>query len=135
SCRPGWGGGDGWRSRSGVKRPGAGPWKRSGAEDGSRTPAPPRNPPVSAGQTMTYEEALAYLGSLEVLGIRPGLERIRTLLHRLGEPQTSFPSVLIAGTNGKGSVAAYVASILSQAGHPPPRSPTPHHGPLGRTIR
>ena len=81
---------------------------------------------MSAGQTMTYEEALEYLGSLEVLGIRPGLERIRTLLHRLGEPQTSFPSVLIAGTNGKGSVAASVASILRQAGHAPGVYTSPH---------
>src|SRR5882672_6605677 len=62
---------------------------------------------------MTYLEALAYLGSLESLGIRPGLDRIRALLARLGDPQDGFPSVLIAGTNGKGSVAAYLSSILS----------------------
>ena len=68
---------------------------------------------------MTCQEALAYLDSLEVLGIRPGLDRITALLDRLGNPQTTFPSVLIAGTNGKGSVAAYLASILRQAGHAP----------------
>ena len=55
---------------------------------------------------MTYEEALAYLDSLEVLGIRPGLDRITALLDRLGRPQDDFPAVLIAGTNGKGSVVA-----------------------------
>ena len=75
---------------------------------------------------MTYEEALAYLGSLEVLGIRPGLDRIRALLARLGDPQASFPSVLIAGTNGKGSVAAYAASILRQAGYAPGVYTSPH---------
>jgi len=64
---------------------------------------------------VTYREALDYLGSLETLGIRPGLERTRALLARLGEPQRAFPSVLIAGTNGKGSVAAFLASILRSA--------------------
>ncbi len=75
---------------------------------------------------MTYEESLAYLSSLEALGIRPGLDRIRTLLARLGDPQTTFRPVLIAGTNGKGSVAAYIASILRQAGHAPGVYTSPH---------
>lgn len=75
---------------------------------------------------MTCEEALAYLESLEVLGIRPGLDRITALLERLGRPQDDFPSVLIAGTNGKGSVAAYVASILRQAGLVPGVYTSPH---------
>ena len=65
---------------------------------------------------MTYREALAYLDSLEVLGIRPGLDRIRALLARLGDPHLAFPSVLIGGTNGKGSVSAYLVSILREAG-------------------
>jgi len=75
---------------------------------------------------MTHEEALAYLSSLEVLGIRPGLDRIRALLARLGDPQATFPSVLIAGTNGKGSVAAYTASILRQSGRAPGVYTSPH---------
>jgi len=75
---------------------------------------------------MTYEEALAYLDSLEILGIRPGLDRIGALLARLGDPQAAFPSVLIAGTNGKGSVAADVASIVRQAGHAPGVYTSPH---------
>ena len=70
---------------------------------------------------MDHRQALAYLDSLEVLGIRPGLDRIRSLLARLGDPQATFPSVLIAGTNGKGSVAADVASILRQAAGNPGR--------------
>ncbi|HEU4401107.1 MAG TPA: folylpolyglutamate synthase/dihydrofolate synthase family protein [Candidatus Polarisedimenticolia bacterium] len=65
---------------------------------------------------MTYREALAFLASLESLGIRPGLDRIRALLARLRDPQDRFQSTLIAGTNGKGSIAAYLASILSAAG-------------------
>lgn len=75
---------------------------------------------------MTYQEALAYLASLEPLGIRPGLDRIRALLARLGNPQDGFRSVLIAGTNGKGSVAAFLASILRQAGHRPGVYTSPH---------
>jgi len=65
---------------------------------------------------MTYDEAIAWLESLESLGIQPGLERITALLARLGNPQRDFPSVLVAGTNGKGSVAAFLASILREAG-------------------
>ena len=44
------------------------------------------------------------------------LEQVRILLHALGDPHLSFPSVLIAGTNGKGSTAATQASILTAAG-------------------
>jgi dihydrofolate synthase/folylpolyglutamate synthase len=64
---------------------------------------------------MTYREAIEFFDSLESLGIRPGLERIRALLERLGNPHRAFPSLLIAGTNGKGSVAAYLAAILREA--------------------
>ena len=42
---------------------------------------------------------------------------MRTLCHALGDPQRSFASVLIAGTNGKGSTAATLASILQASGH------------------
>jgi len=75
---------------------------------------------------MTYSEALAWLASLEPHVIRPGLERIRLLLARFGNPQTGFHSVLIAGTNGKGSVTADLASILREAGHRPGVYTSPH---------
>ncbi len=65
---------------------------------------------------MTFGQALDYLGSLEALGIRPGLDRIRALLARLGDPHEAFPSVLIGGTNGKGSISSYLVSILREAG-------------------
>jgi len=61
-------------------------------------------------------EALAWLDRLESLGIQPGLERITALLARLGDPQRDLPSVIVAGTNGKGSVVAFLASILESAG-------------------
>jgi dihydrofolate synthase/folylpolyglutamate synthase len=65
---------------------------------------------------MTRAEALAWIDSLESLGIQPGLERITALLERLGNPQRDLPSVVVAGTNGKGSVTAFLAAILSAAG-------------------
>lgn len=48
-------------------------------------------------------------------GIKPGLERITTLMELLGNPQNSFKSVHIAGTNGKGSVATFISSIMAAA--------------------
>ncbi|MHB9097475.1 MAG: bifunctional folylpolyglutamate synthase/dihydrofolate synthase [Syntrophales bacterium] len=65
---------------------------------------------------MTYQDTLAYLTSLNKMGIRFGLDPIRSLLDRLHNPQSGYPSVLIAGTNGKGSVAAMTASILAAGG-------------------
>ena len=49
-------------------------------------------------------------------GIKPGLERITSLMKLLGNPQDRFRSVHIAGTNGKGSVATYISSILAADG-------------------
>ena len=66
--------------------------------------------------SMTYRDTLAYLAGLDRMGIRFGLDPIRALLDRLHNPQNCYPAVLIAGTNGKGSVAAMTASILSAGG-------------------
>ncbi len=49
-------------------------------------------------------------------GIRPGLERIRELLARLGHPEEAYPIIHVAGTNGKGSVAAMVTEALRSQG-------------------
>ncbi len=67
---------------------------------------------------MTYEECLDYLKRLgnEVLTMKFGLDTIRSVLEGLGRPQDSFRSVLIAGTNGKGSVARFLAGITATAG-------------------
>mgnify|MGYP001575360822 CR=1 FL=1 len=66
---------------------------------------------------MDYNEALSYLKILNPMGIRLGLDEIKELLGRLGNPQDGYSSVIIAGTNGKGSVAAMTASILNAAGY------------------
>ncbi len=65
---------------------------------------------------MTYAEATQFLYGLRRFGWRPGLETVRHLLALLGDPQESFPSIHIGGTNGKGSTAAMVQAILCAAG-------------------
>ena len=65
---------------------------------------------------MTYAESLKYLESLNVFGIKPGLERITLLAEKLSNPQNFFPTIHVAGTNGKGSTCAMLAEILKQAG-------------------
>lgn len=67
-----------------------------------------------------------YLRSLEQVGIKLGLEQIRGLLGALGRPDRAFPSVLIAGTNGKGSVTAMVERGLRAAGYRTGRYTSPH---------
>ncbi len=49
-------------------------------------------------------------------GIKPGLEIIEHLVHKLGSPHKNYPVIHVAGTNGKGSVCAYLTAILSQTG-------------------
>ena len=71
-------------------------------------------------------DALTYLFSLEQFGIKFGLDNIRALLAQLGDPQQSFRSIHIAGTNGKGSVTAMVDTVLRRAGHRSARFTSPH---------
>lgn len=67
---------------------------------------------------MNFSESEAYLYSLgnEVEAMKLGLENITTLLAALGDPQTKFKKVQVAGTNGKGSVCAFLNSICLEAG-------------------
>ncbi|MEA2465661.1 MAG: dihydrofolate synthase / folylpolyglutamate synthase [Acidobacteriota bacterium] len=60
---------------------------------------------------------LDWLDSLQGSGIRPGLGRMRALLRKLGAPHRKYPSIIVAGTNGKGSTSATLTSILDAAGH------------------
>lgn len=66
---------------------------------------------------MTPQEALRRIDSLEKFGIDLGLYRIARCLRALGSPEQAFPAVHVAGTNGKGSTCAFVASVLREAGH------------------
>ncbi|HEX7317972.1 MAG TPA: Mur ligase family protein [Pyrinomonadaceae bacterium] len=66
---------------------------------------------------MNFDESVSYLFGLghETVAIKLGLENVTRLLRRLGDPQKSFPSVQIAGTNGKGSTAAMLAAVARAA--------------------
>src|SRR5947199_9921701 len=75
---------------------------------------------------MEYPDALSFLGALDRHGIKPGLERIARLCELAGHPERRFRSILVAGTNGKGSTCAFLTSILSAAGHRTGSSPKPH---------
>lgn len=64
-----------------------------------------------------YTETIDYLFRLQRVGIKLGLDNIRTLLAEIGNPHRQFPAIHIAGTNGKGSTAAVLASILQEQGY------------------
>lgn len=65
---------------------------------------------------MNYSETIEYIHSLGNFGLKAGLERISEVLYGLGEPQSRFESLHIAGTNGKGSVSAMLAEVFKTAG-------------------
>ncbi len=65
---------------------------------------------------MNIEEALSYIHKTKWLGTKPGLSRTCRLLGALGDPQKSLKFVHVAGTNGKGSTCAMIASILRESG-------------------
>ena len=65
---------------------------------------------------MTYNQAYEYIEECARFGSVPGLDSIRELCKRLGNPQDELKYIHIAGTNGKGSVLAYTSNILKRAG-------------------
>src|SRR5688572_23721361 len=76
--------------------------------------------------TARRSPAAAYLASRTRFGIKFGLETMQALLEALGEPQAAFPTLLVAGTNGKGSVTAYADAALRAAGLRCGRYTSPH---------
>lgn len=80
---------------------------------------PDFNGAVSAqiGAGMNYEEAREYLDQVSKGGSVLGLDNMRELLKRLGNPQDSLKFVHISGTNGKGSVLAYLSTVFKEAGY------------------
>ena len=75
---------------------------------------------------MTYEEAVHYIETASAFGIQLGLGRITALLARLGNPEKTYKTVHVTGTNGKGSVTAMIASVLTKAGIKTGRYTSPH---------
>lgn len=74
----------------------------------------------------SYEHAVEYLYALQKYGIKLGLDNTIRLLSLVGSPQNSFKSIHIAGTNGKGSVSAMIASVLKTAGFSTGLFTSPH---------
>lgn len=66
---------------------------------------------------MTYENAIEKIHSLLSFGARPGLDRVKILLDRMGNPQDNLKYIHVAGTNGKGSTCAMLSSVLVAAGY------------------
>lgn len=74
----------------------------------------------------SYSSAVRWLDSLQGSGIRPGLDRMRRLLKAAGNPHRAYPTVIVAGTNGKGSTAATLTSIIVRAGYRAGLYTSPH---------
>jgi dihydrofolate synthase / folylpolyglutamate synthase len=84
---------------------------------------------------MEIESALNKLFSLQKFGIKLGLFNIEKFLEFLGNPQNKFPTFHIAGSNGKGSTASFIASILTEAGYKAGLYTSPHFVKFNERIR
>ena len=84
---------------------------------------------------MTPSEGRSYLGRLERYGVKLGLENITTLAAALGNPQNRFLSIHVAGTNGKGSVAAMLAGVLTAHGLRTGLYTSPHLARVEERVR
>jgi dihydrofolate synthase/folylpolyglutamate synthase len=78
---------------------------------------------------------LEYLYGLQKFGIKLGLHNIRAILRSLGHPEKRFPSVHVAGTNGKGSTSSMIASVLTAAGYRVGLYTSPHLIRFNERIR
>ena len=80
-------------------------------------------------------DGIHYLNSLGLHKVKPGLDRIKQLLRAFDNPQDKVPGIIIGGTNGKGSVAAIIASILSAEGYRAGLYTSPHLVNITERIR
>jgi dihydrofolate synthase / folylpolyglutamate synthase len=82
-----------------------------------------------------YAATQEYLFSLKAKGVKFGIDRMRLLVAGIGHPERATPVIHIAGTNGKGSVAAMLESILSTAGWRTGLYTSPHLVKLGERVQ
>ena len=75
---------------------------------------------------MNTRQALDYLERIQTLGVKFGLDNVRTVLSSLGNPHRRYPSILVAGSNGKGSVCAMLTRILTLHGFKAGLYTSPH---------
>lgn len=85
--------------------------------------------------SMDYETTKNYLYGLRNRGSRYGLERMPPFMRALGNPETRYPVVHVAGTNGKGSVCAIIESILRAGGYKTGLFTSPHLVRLGERVQ
>ena len=84
---------------------------------------------------LTYASAERFILSREFFGMKLGLENISRFLASIGSPQLRYRTVHIAGTNGKGSTAAMIASVLQAAGYKTGLFTSPHLVSLRERVR
>jgi dihydrofolate synthase/folylpolyglutamate synthase len=82
-----------------------------------------------------YASVTGYLYALKTGGVKFGIDRMRRLAEALGHPERSYPVIHVAGTNGKGSVAAMLESILHGAGLRTGLYTSPHLVKLGERVQ
>ncbi|MFH1064849.1 MAG: folylpolyglutamate synthase/dihydrofolate synthase family protein [Candidatus Woesearchaeota archaeon] len=75
---------------------------------------------------ITYDDVLKHMNSMEFSGMKLGIERIQNALALLGNPERLLKIIHITGTNGKGSVAAMLSTMLKNAGHSVGMFTSPH---------
>jgi len=84
--------------------------------------------------SLQYRETIEHLYGLKRLGIRPGLASIEGVLRILGHPERYLRAVHVAGTNGKGSTSAMIASVLKESGYRTGLFTSPHLTRLNERI-
>lgn len=84
---------------------------------------------------MNYLDSLKWLEELATYGIKTGTAHTGIIAKRLGSPHLQFPSVLVGGTNGKGSTCAYLESILRRSGYKTALFTSPHLVDIRERIR
>src|SRR5882757_6541202 len=88
-----------------------------------------------AEEKPNYAAAVAYLLELKSRGVSLGLDRMFRFLEAIGNPQANLPCIHVAGTNGKGSVAAMLEAIFRAAGWRTGLYTSPHLVRLGERIQ
>src|SRR5512143_898769 len=87
------------------------------------------------GHQLSYQGTIDYLYALQKHGVKLGLANTVTLMARLGNPHRAFRSIHVAGTNGKGSTSAFLASVLQAAGYRTGLYTSPHLVSFTERIR
>lgn len=100
-------------------------------QPGPQRPPPP-TPPAAPGP---QRDAWAWLQGLRPRGISLGLDRVREALARLGDPHVGLAAVTVAGTNGKGSTASFLAGVVHAAGYRVGLYTSPHLVHVTERIR